>query len=205
MQKYLHMNTSINNSSYFYKGKQMKKLFIATALVVASFNASAANFVQVEQENVINKGATGNNSAVTYLRAGKDLGDFNLGLQSRTARFETTNSIANSLEATMSNKNVSMFGITPFVGVGHDFGNVSKAFNYGLVGATTGAKVGPGYAMLGLKSRVFRENSTDPKQTVGFVSYALPLKKDVAVDIGMSRSYQTIKENGISVGLRLGF
>ena len=116
----------------------MKKLAIASALVLASLSASAANFVQVEQESVTGRnGATG--SDVTYLRAGKDLGDYSLGLQARTAKFDNAGGIANSLEATVSNKNVSVLGITPFVGAGHDFGNTAAGYNYGLVGATAGA------------------------------------------------------------------
>ena len=97
----------------------MKKLLIVSLLGLA-FGAQAANFVQVEQEHVLGrKGA--DDSQVSYVRAGKDIGDYSLGVQSRTARFDG-GGIASSLETTHANKNVSAFGITPFVGVGHDFG-----------------------------------------------------------------------------------
>jgi hypothetical protein len=179
----------------------MKKSLVALAAFVA-MAAQAGGSIQVEQEHVIGR-AGGANSEVTYLRAGKDLGDYSLGLQSRTARF-STNSIANSLEATVSNKKVSAFGITPFVGVGHDFGATTNGYNYGLVGATAGKQVGPGFAYVGAKTRI-RAATTDPKQTVGFAGYSVPVAKDVAVNVGLSRSGQDIKERGTSVGLSIGF
>lgn len=182
----------------------MKKIAIASILALAGISASAANFVQVEQENVIGRQGAAN-SAVTYLRAGKDFGSYNLGLQSRTARFENNGGIANSLEATVSNSKVSALGITPFVGVGHDFGGATTSgYNYGLVGATTGAKIGPGFALAGVKTRV-RANDADPKQTVGFASYSIPVAKNVAVSLGASRSGGDIKEKGFSAGVSFGF
>ena len=183
----------------------MKKLLVAT-LVALSFGAQAANFVQVEQEHVTGrKGA--DSSEVSYVRFGKDIGDYGLGVQSRTARFNA-GGIANSLEATVSNKNVSLFGITPFVGAGRDFGGDAshQAYSYGLVGATTGVKVGPGFALLGAKTRVgSTESGARTKQTVTFVSYSVPVAKDIAVNAGLSRSAQDIKEKGVSVGVSFGF
>jgi hypothetical protein len=180
----------------------MKKFAIATALVLVSAASSAANFVQVTQENVSGrKGAS--DSDATYLRAGKDFGNYSLGLQSRTARF-TDSTIANSVEATVANKNVSVMGITPFVGVGHNFTNGAAAYNYGLVGATTSMNVGPGFVLAGVKTRV-GVGAGEPKQTVGFASYNLPVSKDVTLSAGLSRSGQTIKEKAVSVGLSFGF
>lgn len=180
----------------------MKKCIIASAFALAALGASAANFVQLEQENVTGRQGAGN-SDVTYLRAGKDLGNLSVGLQSRTARF-TDRTIANSLETTVANKNVSIAGITPFVGIGHDFSNGRDSFNYGLVGATTGAKVGPGFVLAGAKTRV-GVSAGEPKQTVGFASYNYPISKDITVSAGLSRSGQDIKEKGVSVGLSFGF
>ena len=182
----------------------MKKLLIASLLGLA-FAAQAANFVQVEQEHVNGrKGADG--SEVSYVRFGKDIGDYSLGVQSRTARFGA-GGIANSLEVTGSSKNVSVFGITPFVGVGHDFGNTSKNsdYTYGLVGATAGAKIGPGFTLLGVKTRVGSTESTRTKQTVTFASYSLPVAKDTSINLGVSRSDQDIKERGVSAGVSFGF
>lgn len=183
----------------------MKKIAIASILALASAVASAANFVQVEQENVSGRhGASG--SAVTYLRAGKDIGDYALGLQSRTARFDG-GGIANSLEATVANNKLSVMGIKPFIGVGHDFGGnaATPGFNYGLIGATTGTQVGAGFAYAGIKTRVMRQNDTDPKQTVGFLGYAYPVAKNVSLNVGVSRSGQDIQEKGVSAGLSFGF
>jgi hypothetical protein len=181
----------------------LTKTLVTIATLIALSSAHAGNYVQIEQEKVTGRnGAT--NSEATYLRAGKDLGNYSLGLQARTARFDT-NSIASSLEATVSNKNVSVLGITPFVGVGHDFGSTSAGYNYGLVGASTGAKIGPGFAYTGIKTRVLRQNASDPKQTVGFVGYNVPVTKDVAVNVGVSRSGQDIKENGVSAGVTFSF
>jgi len=182
----------------------MKKLLIATLATVA-FAASAANFVQVEQENVVGRKGQGD-SSVTYLRAGKDVGDYSLGLQSRTARFDA-GGMASSLEGTIANSKVSVLGITPFVGIGHDFGGAGTqtGFNYGLVGATTGAKIGAGYAYAGVKTRVLRQNDADPKQTVGFAGYSYPVATNVAVNLGVSRSGGDIKERGVSAGLSFGF
>ena len=180
----------------------MRKLVIASALALASLAASAANFVQVEQENVTGRAGAGNSDA-TYVRAGKDIGSYSLGLQSHTARF-TDSTIANSLEATVANKNVSAFGITPFVGVGHNFTNGAGSYNYGLIGATTGMKVGPGFILAGAKTRV-GVSAGEPKQTVGFASYNLPVAKDITLSAGLSRSGQDIKEKGVNVGLSFGF
>jgi len=183
----------------------MKKIFAILALAISS-TAFAANFVQVEQENVVGRqGADGSN--VSYLRGSKDLGDYSISGQFRTARF-SAGGIASSLEGTVSNKKVSAFGITPFVGVGRDFGGdaTKPAYSYSLVGATAGAKVGPGFALAGVKTRAgSTEDGARTKQTVTFVSYSVPVAKDIAVNVGASRSSQDIKEKGISVGLSFGF
>lgn len=183
----------------------MKKL-LATLLVALTFGAQAANFVQVEQEHVSGRqGADG--SAVSYVRFGTDVGSYGVGVQSRTARFDA-GGIASSLEGTVSNKNVSLFGITPFVGVGHDFGGnaSSPSYNYGLVGATTGVPIGLGYAYAGVKTRVgSTEDNGRTKQTVTFAGYAYPVAKSTNINVGLSRSSQDIKEEGVSVGLSVGF
>lgn len=182
----------------------MKKT-LAASLLALTFGASAANFVQVEQEHVTGRqGADG--SAVTYVRAGKDIGTYTLGVQARTARFNA-GGIASSVEGTLSNKNVSLFGITPFIGAGHDFGGnaSSPSYNYGLVGASTGAKIGPGFAYAGVKTRVGSTETVNTKQTVTFAGYSVPVTKDASVNVGLSRSAQDIKEKGVSVGLTLGF
>lgn len=183
----------------------MKKL-LATILATLALGAHASNFVQVEQEHVSGRqGADG--SAVSYVRFGTDVGNYGIGVQSRTARFNA-GGIASSLEGTVSNKNVSLFGITPFVGIGHDFGGnaSSPSYNYGLVGAAAGGQVGPGFVYAGVKTRVgSTEDNARTKQTVTYAGYAHPIAKNTNVNLGVSRSSQDIKEKGVSVGLSVGF
>jgi len=95
--------------------------------------------------------------------------------------------------------------VRPFVGVGHDNGfngGSGKYYQYGLVGATTGTKVGPGYALVGVKTRVNWDDA-NPKQTVGFTTYMVPITKSVSLNLNASKSWQDVKEN--AVGLGLGF
>lgn len=177
----------------------MKKVLAAT-IVALSFSASAADFVSVDYDSV--KGESGaRNSNATTVRAGKEIGGLQFGLQSRTARFDG-GGLANSLELT-TGKNLG--GFTPYVGVGHDFGyNGGRTQNYGLVGGQFGTKFGPGFALSGIKTRV-RVNDTDTKQTVAYGTYSVPIAKSVAVNFNVSRSMQDIKEKAVGVGLSFGF
>ncbi len=182
----------------------MKKFAIAI-LSALSFGAFAADYVSVDVENVSGrKGAT--DSVAQYVRAGKAFGDYQLGLQSRTARFDT-GVVVNSLEVTAANNKVNVAGITPFVGVGHDNGfNGGQSFNYGLVGATYGIKAGPGFLLTGIKTRVgSTEDAARTKQTVGFATYSIPVAKNVALNLNASRSGQSIKEKAVGLGLSFGF
>ena len=131
----------------------MKKILAILAL--ASFGtAFAADYVSVDVDRVT--GAKGqSDSTAQYVRAGKSFGDYQLGIQSRTANVKG-GGLLNSTEVTASNK-IGFAGITPFVGVGHDNGfngAANSAYTYGLVGATTGAKVGSGFLLAGVKTRV---------------------------------------------------
>jgi len=183
----------------------MKKILAILAL--ASFGtAFAADYVSVDVDSVQGlKGAK--DSTAQYVRAGKGFGDYQFGLQSRTARFDG-GGLVNSVELTASTAKVSAFGITPFVGVGYDngFNAVGGSdYRYGLVGATTGAKVGPGFALLGVKTRVGSTERVDTKQTVAFATYSIPVAKGVSVNLNASKSYQDIKENGLGLGLAFNF
>lgn len=178
----------------------MKKFAIATTMALAALSAQAANYVSVTQESVQSRSG-GADSSVSYLRGGKDFGNYSLNLQSRVARFDT-GTTSSSMEATLSNKNVSMFGITPFIGAAR---NISSNYTYGLVGLTAGAKIGPGFAMAGVKTRVGSTETVDTKQTVTFASYSVPVAKDISVSLGANRSSQDIKEKGVSVGVSFGF
>lgn len=181
----------------------MKKIAIAM-LTALSFGAFAADYIEVAVDHVEGrKGAQ--DSTAQYVRAGKSFGDYQLGLQQRTAKF-TDSTVGTSTEATIANSKVSMFGITPFVGAGHDYGSGSnQSYTYGLVGATTGLQVGPGYLLGGVKTRVGSSEATRTKQTVAFATYSVPVAKNVSVNLNGSRSGETIKEAAWGLGLQVGF
>jgi len=183
----------------------MKKMLISAILAIAASSASAQNFVSVDVDRV--KGLNGAaDSTAQYVRAGKTIGDLQFGLQSRTA---TVNGggMLNSLEVTTAYNKLSVLGLKPFFGVGHanGFNAPSKgSYQYGLVGATTGAKVGPGFALVGAKTRVNWDDA-NPKQTVGFATYMLPVAKNVTLNFNASKSWQDIKENAYGLGLGFNF
>lgn len=185
----------------------MKKILAIAALAATALTASAANYVSVDVDSV--KGRQGaSDSTAQYIRAGKGFGDYQLGLQGRTARVDGGGTLS-SVEATVANNRVSVMGITPFVGVGHDNGFNSapgSAYNYGLVGATTGVKVGPGFLLAGAKTRVGSTQDGDrTKQTVVFTTYSIPVAKDVSLNLNASRSSQDIKEKAFGVGVGFAF
>jgi hypothetical protein len=183
----------------------MKKILAILALATFG-SAFAADFVSVDVDSVKGRqGAT--DSTAQYVRAGKGFGNYQLGLQARAATVDGGGAL-NSLEATIANSKIGFAGITPFVGVGHDNGfngATGAAYSYGLVGATTGMKVGPGYALLGVKTRVGSDEQVRTKQTVTFATYSLPVAKNVAVNVNASRSSQDIKENAYGLGLTFSF
>ena len=184
----------------------MKKLIAVMALGFSSAVFSAG-WVSVDVDKV-NGLAGGKDSTAQYIRAGTTLGDYGIGLQSRTARVDG-GGMFNSLEVTTSHKAVAFMGLTPFVGVGYDNGlNAARngAFQYGLFGATTGMQVGPGHALLGVKSRAgTTEDGPRTKQTVAFTTYSIPVTKTVSLNLNASRSYETIKETAYGVGLGFKF
>lgn len=181
----------------------MKKFAIAM-LTALSFGVFAADFVSMDVDHVEGrKGAQ--DSTAQYVRFGKGFGDYQLNVQQRTAKF-ADNTVGTSTEATMANSKVGAFGVTPFVGMGHDYGSGSnQSYNYGLVGATAGAKVGPGFLLGGVKTRVGSTETTRTKQTVLFTTYSVPVAKNVAVNLNASRSGQTIKEAAVGLGLQVNF
>lgn len=182
----------------------MKKLLALLAL--ASSTAFAADFVSVDVDRVHGRNGASDSTA-QYVRAGKSFGDLQLGLQSRTAQVEG-GGLLNSLEVTAANNKLSFAGIRPFIGVGHDNGfngAQGASYQYGLVGATYGVKVGPGFALAGVKTRVGSTEDTRTKQTVTFATYSLPIAKNVAVNFNASRSDQTIKDEAYGLGLSFSF
>ena len=151
----------------------MKKLLAILALV-ATGSAFAGGWVSVDVDHVSGQQGA-KNSVAQYVRAGTELAGLNMGLQSRTGRNVDGSATFNSLEVTAGK---AMGLVTPFVGVGRD--NGAGSYNYGLVGVTAGQQVGPGFALIGVKTRV-RESVADPKQTITFATYSVPVAKNVAV------------------------
>lgn len=178
----------------------MKKTIVALAVAMTSMAASAANFVSVDVDRVKDD-KTGVVSHAQYVRAGKDAMGLNFGLQARTATFDG-GGMVNSLEGTVGKQ---MGPVNVFGGLGHDNGfNGGRSFQYGLVGASTGMKLGPTWGFAGVKTRVNWEDA-NPKQTVAFAGVSVPLSKQVSLSVSGSKSYQDIKETAWGVGLRVGF
>ena len=183
----------------------MKKILAILAL--ASFGtAFAADYVSVDVDRVT--GAKGqSDSTAQYVRAGKGFGDYQFGIQSRTANVKG-GGLLNSTEVTAASNKVGFAGITPFVGIGHDNGfngAANSAYTYGLVGATTGIKAGPGFLLAGVKTRVGTDEHVRTKQTVAFATYSVPVAKNVAINLNASKSYQDIRENALGLGLGFSF
>jgi len=178
----------------------MKKIAIASLIAVAAA-AQAGGFVSYGVDQVTNR-VSNQQSIAQYVRAGTTLGGLNLGLQNRNARTNDNQSMFNSLELTAGK---TIFGINPFVGVGFDNGgNGAKPYEYGLVGANAGVKVGPGYAMAGAKTRV-NWDSANPKQSVVFATYDMPVISKVSVGLGVSQSYQDIQDRAVGLTVSVGF
>lgn len=183
----------------------MKKIFAILALAVSS-SAFAADYVSVDVDNVLGRNG-GKDSTAQYIRAGKEIGGIQYGLQGRNAKNKDGSGTFSSVEVTAAKNSINVAGITPFVGVGHDNGfNGGAGYNYGLVGATYGLKAGPGFLLTGVKTRVgSTEDGARTKQTVGFATYSIPVAKQVALNLNVSRSGQDIKENAFGVGLGFSF
>lgn len=178
----------------------MKKIAIAAAAAL-SFAASAADYVSVDVDNVL--GRNSKDSTAQYIRAGKELGGIQYGLQGRTATLKDGSGVLSSVEVTVAKNSLNVAGVTPFVGVGHD--NGSKNYNYGLVGASYGVPVGSGFLLTGVKTRVGSTEAVNTRQTVVFGSYGIPVAKNVALNLNASRSNQDIKENAYGVGIGFSF
>jgi len=181
----------------------MKKIAFATLLASAAMVASAADFVSIDVDHV--KTASGQESSAQYVRAGKTINGIDYGLQSRTG-VGNKGGMFNSLEVTGAAGKLGP--VQPFVGIGYDNGfNGAPAgsYTYGLIGATTGAKVGPGYAFGGVKTRLGTSAAHETKQTVAFATYSIPVAKKISLNVNASKSYQDIKETAYGVGLSFGF
>jgi hypothetical protein len=181
----------------------MKKIALATVLTIASLAATAADFVAYDVDHVKDT-TTKAISTAEYIRAGKEVAGVQLGLQGRTGIYHNNAGTFSSLETTVG-KNIGAF--TPYVGYGYDNGVSGKPaskFDYGLVGANYGTKAGPGFALVGVKTRV-NWNDANPKQSVAWATYSIPVTKGVSVNLNASKSYQTITENAYGLGVGFSF
>ena len=178
----------------------MKKTIVTLAIAAASMSVSAANFVSLDVDKVKDD-KTGVGSHAQYVRAGVDAVGLNFGLQVRTATFDG-GGMLNSLEATAGKQ---LGPVNVFGGVGHDNGfNGGRNFQYGLVGVSTGMKLGPVWGDAGAKTRGNWETA-NPSQTLVFAGASLPLTKSVSVNAGWSRSFSDIQETAWGAGIRVGF
>jgi hypothetical protein len=184
----------------------MKKILAALALTSAS-TVFAADFVAISTESVTNR-ATGVTSTAQYVRAGKEINGIQYGVQSRTARNDNGTGLFNSLEGTVG-KNYSIQGITitPHVGVAYDNtkNGAKDPFYYGVVGVTAGTGVGPGYALVGLKTRALTTAAVEIKQSVAFAQYSFPVAKDTSLFVGAGYSMGDIRERAIGGGIGFRF
>ena len=182
----------------------MKKIFAILAVAISTA-ASAGSYLSVDVDNVLGRAGSGDSTA-QYIRAGKEIGGIQYGLQGRTATMKDNSGMLSSVEVTAAKNSINLGGITPFVGVGHDNGfNGGTPYNYGLVGATYGRPVGPGFLLLGAKTRVGTTAATETKQSVAFTTYSIPVAKGVSLNLNASRSYQDIKEDAFGLGLGFSF
>ena len=180
----------------------MKKIVLAS-LIALSLGASASDFVSVDVDHVRDV-TTKQISTAEYVRAGKEIAGLQFGLQERTGIYHNGAGTFTSLETTVGK---SIGPVTPYVGYGYDNGVSGKPaskYDYGLVGANVGVKAGPGFALAGIKTRV-NWNDANPKQTVAFGTYSVPVTKGVAVNLNLSKSYQTITENAYGLGVSFNF
>jgi hypothetical protein len=184
------------------KKRLLKNLLAGLAAAIVATAASAGNFVSVDVDAVKDTKSKAVSTA-QYVRAGYDTMGLNLGLQVRTAVFEK-GGMLNSTEGTAGK---TLGPLSVYAGAGYDNGwngGAGKAYQYGLVGATLGAPIGPFYGYSGVKTRINWEKA-NPEQTVAFAGLSYPLTKHVSVNAGVSASRQDIKENAWGLGARVTF
>ena len=180
----------------------MKKIVLAS-LIALSLGASAADFVSVDVDHVRDSKSK-QISTAEYVRAGKEIAGLQFGLQERTGIYHNGAGTFTSLEGTVGK---TIGPVTPYIGYGYDNGVSGKPaskYDYGLIGANVGVKAGPGFALAGVKTRV-NWTASNPKQTVAWGTYAVPVAKNVSIDLNVSKSYQTITENAYGLGVSFNY
>jgi hypothetical protein len=179
----------------------MKKTLLTIALSLGFATSAQASWISYDVDQVKADAKGGKDSTAHYFRAGFSAAGLDTMIQARSAAFDG-GGLVHSVEATVG-KPIGM--LTPFVGVGHDLGfNGAKSFNYGLIGASTGMKIGPLWGYAGAKTRLNFDDA-NPKQTVRFIGASLPVSKKLSVNAGYSKSTQDIREHAVGIGARLSF
>jgi hypothetical protein len=184
----------------------MKKILAILALASTS-TAFAADFVQGAVDHVTNR-ATGVTSTAQVIRAGKEIDGIQYGIQSRTARNNNGTGLFSSVEGIVG-KNYAVQGITvtPYVGAAYDNtkNGAGQPYYHGVVGVMAGTKLGPGRALVGVKTRALTTAAVETTQTLGFVQYSYPVAKDLSLFVGSSYSVGDIKERAFGAGFSVGF
>lgn len=179
----------------------MKKTLLALALSLGFATTAHAGWISYDVDQVKADAKGGKDSTAHYLRAGFSASGLDTMIQARSAAFNG-GGLVHSVEATVGK---AIGPVTPFVGIGHDLGyNGAKSFEYGLVGLSTGMKVGPLWGYAGAKTRLNFDDA-NPKQTVTFIGASLPVSKKLSINAGYSKSTQDIKEHAVGIGARLSF
>lgn len=180
----------------------MKKFLLTLTFAALCGAAQAANFVSATLVNVNDLKANAPDQTVQSFRAGRDVGNLTYGMHVRTVRFDG-GGLNNIIEATVSTSIVK--GIDSFVGVAYNNGKngtVGKDYMYGIVGASTGTKIGPLNANAGILARVNWED-TNPNQVVASAGVAYPLTNKAFLTLGYSRSWLDIQEKAVALGVRV--
>lgn len=180
----------------------MKKTILTAAITLGLSSSAIAGWFGYDLDYVKSDAKGINNSHAHYVRVGGEVAGFNTMLQARTANFSGSGGMLHSVELT-AGKQVGF--ANPFIGIGHDLGyNGNNSFQYGLVGASTGTKIGPLQTYAGFKTRLNWDDN-NPKQTITFIGVAMPVTKQLSVNVGASKSTQDIKETAYGAGLRVNF
>jgi len=180
----------------------MRKLLLALTLASAVGVAQAATF-GAHLERVKDTDSNVSNNVQNFHVASKMFKmDMNLNVRSQ---MEDKEFHLKNAEVTLGKKLLKRVDV--FAGLGHEAGyqntNAEK-FQYAVVGAKTGMKLGPFDAHAGVKTRVHWEDNK-PKQTHLFAGLAHPLTKAVTLHVNASKSYQDVKENAFSAGVSVKF
>lgn len=180
----------------------MRKLLLALSLASAVGVAQAATVgLNVER---IKDTDTSVGTNVQHVHAATKMFKMDMNLNVRSQMEDKDFHLKNA-ELTLGKKLLKRVDV--FAGLGHEAGfqgaNADK-FQYALVGAKTGMKLGPFDAHAGVKTRV-NFDGDKPKQTHLFAGLAHPLTKAVTLHVNASKSYQDVKENAFSAGLSYKF